>query len=219
MLVSVLGLSSCIPDGPIYPYSAVPLIVIKFENSEYYNHVMCKVFTKTYSSKSFLFIDNPDSTYTDLEDGYKLIYPQEMMCSTPDKPLFGWYEGYAKLDEPTLDLVVLDLLLKDYREYRAENPYNHEALTILDSFPKFEFYLFTYKNMGDYQNGLPFYELEFDGHIYKNIYPSTVTPDSAMTAAYDMYMNVLNEIIANDEMEKYCTLYVKDNKVIVDRNP
>lgn len=88
-------------------------------------------------------------------------------------------------------------------------------MNVLDSFPKFECYIFAYKNMGTYKSRMPHTVLKpYSGDSFY-----APLSDSASVAIYDTYIDVLNDIIVNhpEDMRKYCTTSIKDNEPIIDR--
>lgn len=235
-LLVALSLGSCGPIHDVDPRGETSILLFKLNNTEYYNHILCLhlnacKYNGDYSGSCLQPIStcNPDDLFYDLENGYKMVYSINNRCDYLSNtniwiynPHFGF--SYSALKNHMLSertLVIGDIAPWEYMD--SDRNVIRE-INLLDSAPKFEFYLFTFNNMGDYKSKLPYTITSRKEPVANQktklnteFYPLESDSPNLIDSVYGVYIDVFNEIIRNGKLKKYCTLAVKDNEVTIDR--
>lgn len=207
LFLFILGfiLSSCGPE--LGPRIYCPLIIIRFENEQYYDYVFGydDNFVENFGFQCKYDIKDADSVYLDLANGYKIVYGYDY------RHCHG--KGYH-----CPKFAIMDMKREDYKSY-LESGGKARDLEVLDSFPKFDLYLFTYDNIGPYQKLMAWRDGVHGTHQepFKDFYPFTF--GRIPLDVRQQYIDVLNDMIVNspEDLDRYCTVHVKDNNWLIDR--
>lgn len=205
-----VALSSC--RNEIEPRTYTQMIVVRFENPKYNDYVVGraqKVSQKDYAVLEQCFFDNTDSAYINLANGYKMV----SHCFYPYAN--GWITSYYGR---AFKFVIMDKTISEYAEC-LDPTGGVPDMQILDTFPKFEYYVFTYDRMGQYQSDMPYQTVPYYwSEIYKDFY--SFCPKAGVSAdIHRQYINIMQDIILNrpDDLKRFCTLYIKDNEILIQR--
>lgn len=222
LFVVMIVFSSCGRAFPPCVYT--PMVIVKFDNPSYYDYVLGygivlqntetgeMDFTGVGKSR---FMDILDTTYTDLENGYKIM---------SNKLSRGYCPHLSDYCINNNCFVIMDMTRKEYADY-IDSTGIEPTPGILDANPNFEFYIFTFNNLGPYRNKMTYRHVYDHIDLIRDFYPFYPSEDSdnEILEKYNhilkSYVGDFNNIILNnpEDMENYCTVYVKNNKQIINR--
>lgn len=203
LAIFVMSLSSCGPFSGPKDYAS--LVIIRFDNEQYYDYIFGYgnvVFDKELLENGSL---NLDSTYLDLAGGFKIGY------GIPSRNIERQHYDSGK------GLPIMNMTRKECKAYMDKTGEVPE-MEVLDSFPKFDLYLFTYGNIGPYQKRMPYQNTQYIGEeTYKDFY--VFAPEYVPLDIRQQYIDVLDDVIVNnpEDLDRYCTVHIKDSKMIVNR--